>query len=106
VKLLFRNRHEGLVPPPGGLPPRPGGKYGAETPGGHSPRNRAPERVARGVVLTQAVLLAVEMARADDEIDPSEEDAIRDFVRNHVPEAVSPSGRTPCLGGTLYIARE
>lgn len=60
------------------------------TPPGAVPRNLTPERVARGPVLTQAILLAVEMARADGEISPQEVAAIRDFLWNHVPEVDAP----------------
>jgi uncharacterized tellurite resistance protein B-like protein len=81
---IWRMRSE---PTPVVLPKRTEWKDATLTPAGAAPRNKATERVARGVVLTQAVLLAVEMARADEEIDPAEEEAIRDFVKNHVPEA-------------------
>jgi len=47
-------------------------------------RNKAPERVARDAVMAQAVLLAVEMACADGEVDDGETAAIRQFILTHV----------------------
>ena len=59
------------------------------TPVGAGPRNKAPERVARGPILTQAVVLAVEMARADGQVDGTETEAIRAFILNNVTSADS-----------------
>jgi uncharacterized tellurite resistance protein B-like protein len=57
------------------------------TPLAMGPRNRVAERVARGPVLSQAVLVAVGMARADGHILDEEENAIRMFILNHVTDA-------------------
>lgn len=81
VVFVVRAQPKPIEPPPRGW------KGDKITPAGLGPRSKAPERVARSVVLVEAVLLAVEMARADGDIDPTESDAIRDFIRNHVPEA-------------------
>ncbi len=50
-------------------------------------RNKAPERVARDAVMAQAVLLAVEMACADGQVDDEERGAIRQFILDHVTGA-------------------
>ncbi|MCB9675911.1 MAG: TerB family tellurite resistance protein [Alphaproteobacteria bacterium] len=51
------------------------------------PRNRAPERVARGFVASQGALLAMNMANADGQITEVERDAIRSFILKHVTNA-------------------
>ena len=68
-------------------PPSKRWQHDRITPLALGPRNRVAERVARGPVLTQAVLVAVEMARADGHMDPEEKDAIRAFILNNVTNA-------------------
>ncbi len=48
------------------------------------PRNKAPERAGRRMVMTQGVLLAATMARRDGEVTESEVQTIRDFILEHV----------------------
>jgi len=50
-------------------------------------RNKAPERVARESIMAQAVLLAVEMACADGDVDDEETAAIRQFILAQVTGA-------------------
>ncbi|MBT3222929.1 MAG: TerB family tellurite resistance protein [Proteobacteria bacterium] len=68
-------------------PPAQRWQHDRITPLALGPRNRVAERVARGPILTQAVLVAVEMARADGQVDPEEKDAIRSFILNNVTDA-------------------
>ncbi|MBT3224083.1 MAG: hypothetical protein HN348_33865, partial [Proteobacteria bacterium] len=49
--------------------------------------DREEKRHSRNVVVSNAVLLAVEMARVDGFIAPKEMDAIGDFIVNHVKRA-------------------
>ena len=82
--LYFRSE-----PAPLGEPERDGWTDGRITPLAMGPRNRVAERVARGPVLTQAVMVAVQMARADGHVSTAEEDAIRSFIVDHVTDADS-----------------
>lgn len=68
-------------------PPPNKWKGGKITPMMAGARNKAPERVARESVMIQAVLLAVEMARADGEVPDSERETIRQFILNNVTGA-------------------
>lgn len=57
------------------------------TPAALGPRSKAPERVAQTTVLTQGVVLACEMARADGEVDETERRSIRNFIMKNVGNA-------------------
>lgn len=70
-------------------PAPPPGRWNTDaiTPAGAVPRERVVERVGRQGVLTQGVVLACEMARADGTVLDVERDAIRTFLLTHVPDA-------------------
>jgi len=79
---VWRKWHE----PPDAPPSRwQGGD--AVTPNLRGPADSIRERVARGPALTQAVLLAVEMARADGHVADEETEAIRQFILRNVTGA-------------------
>jgi len=81
---LWWKSQQGPEPPE---PPPSKWKGGKITPMMAGARNKAPERVARDAVMAQAVLLAVEMACADGEVDDSERAAIRQFIIENVTGA-------------------
>ena len=64
------------------------------------------ERVARGPVLTQAVLLACEMARSDGQVQDTERDAIRSFLLTRVKGADPAFAERVCAQGLVGTARE
>jgi uncharacterized tellurite resistance protein B-like protein len=76
------------------------------TPAGLGPRNSAPERVARGQVLTQGVILAVVMARADGTIADAEVAAIRAFIEEQIPEADEGMARKALEDGLAHAPSE
>lgn len=78
-------------------------------PHGWNPESEATptiERVARGPVLSQAVLLACEMARTDGDIDATEREAIRTFLLERVQDADESFAERVCAEGLSGSSRE
>ncbi len=68
-------------------PPPRGWKGDKITPVMLGPRNKAPERAGRRMVMTQAVLLAATMARKDGNVTEEEKAAIQAFILAQVTGA-------------------
>ena len=65
-------------------PPQHQWKGDKVTPVMLGPRNKAPERAGRRMVMTQGVLLAATMARKDGDVSDAEVETIREFILSHV----------------------
>jgi tellurite resistance protein len=64
------------------------------------------ERIARGPVLRQAVLLACEMARSDGDVDATEREAIRQFLLERVDDADETFAERMCAEGLGGSSRD
>lgn len=71
---------------PAAVPPPRAWEGDTVTPVIQGRRNKAPERVARSFVIGQGAILALRMAEVDGEIKPSEREAVKRFILEHVTQ--------------------